>query len=163
MERRIRLALGILILLLMSPWSSMVEPGSEESDSLEAERDVEFFSIRTDAYSDFVGTYDSSNVQEQRTVEAHSRLGTYSIDGLELNRPLSNDVLEPRFDAQLLLINNDRNMLDVRKDLADPWIGGSRVCRSFRVDCSRNLDCVPGCANCSKCRCPVGCAPRDVP
>ena len=119
MERQIRLALGILILLLMSPWSSMVEPRSEESDSLEAERDVEFFSIRTDAYSDFVGTYDSSNVLEQRTVEAHSRLGTYSIDGLELNRPLSNDVLEPRRDAQLLLINIDRNMLDVRKDLSD--------------------------------------------
>ena len=119
MERQIRLALGILILLLMSPWSSMVEPGSEESDSLEAERDVEFFSIRTDAYSDFVGTYDASNVLEQRAVEAHSRLGTYSIDGLELNRPLSSDVLEPRFDAQLLLINNDRNMLDVRKDLSD--------------------------------------------
>ena len=119
MERQIRLALGILILLVMSPWSSMVEPGSKESDSLEAERDVEFFSIRTDAYSDFVGTYDASNVQEQRAVEAHSRLGTYSMTGLELNRPLSTDVLEPRFDAQLLLIDNDRNMLDVRQDLSD--------------------------------------------
>ena len=29
MERQVRLALGILILLLMSPWSSMVGPEQE--------------------------------------------------------------------------------------------------------------------------------------
>jgi hypothetical protein len=46
------------------------------------------------------------------------------MTGLELNRPLSTDVLEPRFDAQLLLIDNDRNMLDVRQDLSD--IPGAR-------------------------------------
>ena len=59
MERQIRLAIGILILLLMSPWSSMVSPETESSQNLDLERNVEFFSIRTDAYSDFVGTYDS--------------------------------------------------------------------------------------------------------
>ena len=78
MERQIRLALGILILLLMSPWSSMVGPEQESSPNLEDERNVEFFSIRTDAYSDFVGTYESSSVQEQRPVVAHSRLGEFS-------------------------------------------------------------------------------------
>ncbi len=60
MERRVRLALGILIILLMSPWSSMVGPETDEKQRLDDERDVEFFSIRTDAYSDFVGTYASS-------------------------------------------------------------------------------------------------------
>ena len=65
MERQVRLALGILILLLMSPWSSMVDPEAEENELLKDERDIEFFSIRTDAYSDFVGTYDGSNAQEQ--------------------------------------------------------------------------------------------------
>ena len=30
MERRVRLALGILIILLMSPWSSMVGPEADE-------------------------------------------------------------------------------------------------------------------------------------
>ena len=59
MERQIRLAIGILILLLMSPWSSMVSPETESSQNLDLERNVEFFSIRTDAYSDFVGTYES--------------------------------------------------------------------------------------------------------
>jgi len=119
MERQIRLALGILILLLMSPWSSMVGPEQESSPNLEDERNVEFFSIRTDAYSDFVGTYESSSVQEQRPVVAHSRLGEFSINGLELNRPLSSDVLEPRMDVQLLLIDNDRHMLEVRNDLSE--------------------------------------------
>ncbi len=119
MERQVRLALGILILLLMSPWSSMVGPEQESSQNLEDERDVEFFSIRTDAYSDFVGTYDESTQQEHRAVVAHSRLGEFSIHGLELNRPLSSDVLEPRMDVQLLLIDNDRHMLDVRKDLSE--------------------------------------------
>ena len=61
MERRVHLALGILIILLMSPWSSMVGPEADETQRLDDERDVEFFSIRTDAYSDFVGTYASSD------------------------------------------------------------------------------------------------------
>ena len=44
MERQVRLALGILLLLLMSPWSSMVDP-EQEQEQLENERNVEFFSI----------------------------------------------------------------------------------------------------------------------
>ena len=118
MERQVRLALGILILLVMSPWSSMVDPEQEPAQTLEVERDVEFFSIRTDAYSDFVGTYESEPIQEKRPVVAHSRLGEFSVNGLEINRPLSSDVLEPRMDAQLLLIDNDRHMLEVRNDLS---------------------------------------------
>ena len=93
MERQIRLAIGILILLLMSPWSSMVRPESDASQTLDLDRNVEFFSIRTDAYSDFVGTYASSTIEEQRPIEAHSRLGIFSVNGLELNRPLTTDVL----------------------------------------------------------------------
>ncbi|MAY05233.1 MAG: hypothetical protein CMB25_06530, partial [Euryarchaeota archaeon] len=119
MEQQVRLALGILILLLMSPWSSMVGPDEESKQHLEQERDVEFFSIRTDAYTDFVGTYESSFMDEQRPVEAHSRLGKFSVNGLELNRPLSSEVLEPRMDVQLLLIDNNRHMLEVRNDLSE--------------------------------------------
>ena len=47
MERQVRLALGILIILVMSPWSSMVSPEADETQRLDDERDVEFFSIRT--------------------------------------------------------------------------------------------------------------------
>ena len=119
MERQIRLAIGILILLLMSPWSSMVSHETESSQNLDLERNVEFFSIRTDAYSDFVGTYDSSTIEEQRPIEAHSRLGIFSVHGLELNRPLTTDVLEPRMDVQLLLIDNARHMSDVRSELSE--------------------------------------------
>jgi len=118
MERRVRLALGILIVLLMSPWSSMVGPETDETQRLDA-RDVEFFSIRTDAYSDFVGTYESSDVEEERAIIAESRIGTFSRNGLELYRPLSSVVLEPRLDVQLLLIDNDRHIADVRNDLSE--------------------------------------------
>ena len=119
MERQIRLAIGILILLLMSPWSSMVRPEYDASQTLDLDRNVEFFSIRTDAYSDFVGTYASSTIEEQRPIEAHSRLGIFSVNGLELNRPLTTDVLEPRMDVQLLLIDNARYMSEVRSELAE--------------------------------------------
>ena len=119
MERQIRLAIGILIVLLMSPWSSMVRPESDASSTLDLDRNVEFFSIRTDAYSDFVGTYSSSMIEEQRPIEAHSRLGVFSVNGLELNRPLTTDVLEPRMDVQLLLIDNARYMSEVRSELAE--------------------------------------------
>ena len=119
MERQICLAIGILILLLMSPWSSMVSPETESSQNLDLERNVEFFSIRTDAYSDFVGTYESSIIEEQRPIEAHSRLGIFSVNSLELNRPLTTDVLEPRMDVQLLLIDNARHMSEVRSELSE--------------------------------------------
>ena len=88
MQHRIHLALGILIILLMSPWSSMVGPEADEPQRLEDERDVEFFSIRTVAYSDFVGTYASSDVEEDRLIIADSRIGTFSSNGLELHRPI---------------------------------------------------------------------------
>ncbi|MEC7484504.1 MAG: hypothetical protein VX998_06925, partial [Candidatus Thermoplasmatota archaeon] len=100
MQHRIHLALGILIILLMSPWSSMVGPEADEPQRLEDERDVEFFSIRTDAYSDFVGTYASSDVEEDRLIVADSRIGTFSSNGLELHRPIPSEVLEPRLDVQ---------------------------------------------------------------
>ena len=119
MERRVRLALGILIILLMSPWSSMVGPEDDETQRLDDERDVEFFSIRTDAYSDFVGTYASSDVEENRLIVADSRIGTFSSNGLELHRPIPSEVLEPRLDVQLLLVDNDRHMADVRNDLSE--------------------------------------------
>ena len=119
MERRVRLALGILIILLMSPWSSMVGPEDDETQRLVDERDVEFFSIRTDAYSDFVGTYTLSDVEEERLIAAESRIGTFSSNGLELLRPLSSEVLEPRLDVQLFLVDNDRHMADVRNDLSE--------------------------------------------
>ncbi|MEC7112015.1 MAG: hypothetical protein VXW72_00640, partial [Candidatus Thermoplasmatota archaeon] len=119
MQHRIHLALGILIILLMSPWSSMVGPEADEPQRLEDERDVEFFSIRTDAYSDFVGTYGSSDVEEDRLIIADSRIGTFSSNGLELHSPISSEALEPRMDVQLLLIDNDRHMVDVRHDLSE--------------------------------------------
>ncbi|MEC7113134.1 MAG: hypothetical protein VXW72_06305, partial [Candidatus Thermoplasmatota archaeon] len=119
MERRVRLALGILILLLMSPWSSMAGPEADETQRLDDERDIEFFSIRTDAYSDFVGTYESSDVEEDRLIVADSRIGTFSSNGLELHRPIPSEVLEPRLDVQLLLVDNDRHMADVRNDLSE--------------------------------------------
>ena len=34
---------GILIILVMSPWSSMVSPEADETQRLDDERDVEFF------------------------------------------------------------------------------------------------------------------------
>ncbi|MEC8106492.1 MAG: S8 family serine peptidase, partial [Candidatus Thermoplasmatota archaeon] len=106
-------------ILLMSPWSSMVGPEDDETQRLDDERDVEFFSIRTDAYSDFVGTYESSDVEEDRLIVADSRIGTFSSNGLELHRPIPSEVLEPRLDVQLLLVDNDRHMADVRNDLSE--------------------------------------------
>ena len=119
MEQQTRLALGILILLMMSPWTSMVSPEVESEQNLTDQRNAEYFSIRTDAYSDFIGTYEDSEATEQRALVAESRLGVFSVNGLELNRPLSSDVLEPRLDVQLLLIDNDRHMQEVRNELSE--------------------------------------------
>jgi len=81
--------------------------------------DFEQFSIRTDAYSDFVGELDTSIEYEQRPIEANSRIGVFTTHGLETSRPLSSDVLEPRNDVRLLLVNNERNLFDVRSELSE--------------------------------------------
>ena len=118
MRHQWRPALGILLILLLSPWSSFIETEPEESTTLVGD-DFEQFSIRTDAYSDFVGELDSTIAQEQRAIEADSRIGVFTIHGLETSRPLSSDVLEPRNDVRLFLVNNDRNLIDVRSELSE--------------------------------------------
>lgn len=118
MRHQWRPALGILLILLLSPWSSLLQSEEEEPSALVAD-EFEQFSIRTDAYSDFVGELDTTIVQEQRPVEANSRIGVFTIHGLETSRPFSSDVLEPRNDVRLLLVNNERNLLDVRSELSE--------------------------------------------
>lgn len=113
-----RPALGILLILLLSPWSGLIQSDEEEPSTLTAD-DFEQFSIRTDAYSDFVGEFDSTIEQEHRPIEADSRIGVFTIHGLEPSRPLSTDVLEPRNDVRLFLVNNERNLIDVRSDLSE--------------------------------------------
>ena len=118
MRHQWRPALGILLILLLSPWSSLIQSEEDEPSSLMAD-DFEQFSIRTDAYSDFVGDLDTSTEQEQRPIEANSRIGVFTTHGLETSRPLSSDVLEPRNDVRLLLVNNERNLFDVRSELSE--------------------------------------------
>ena len=118
MRHQWRPALGILLILLLSPWSSLIQSEEDEPSALVAD-EFEQFSIRTDAYSDFVGELDTTIVQEQRPVEANSRIGVFTIHGLETSRPFSSDVLEPRNDVRLLLVNNERNLLDVRSELSE--------------------------------------------
>ena len=118
MRHQWRPALGILLILLLSPWSSLIQSEEDEPSSLMAD-DFEQFSIRTDAYSDFVGELDTSIEYEQRPIEANSRIGVFTTHGLETSRPLSSDVLEPRNDVRLLLVNNERNLFDVRSELSE--------------------------------------------
>ena len=118
MRHQWRPALGILLILLLSPWSSLIQTEEEESSALMGD-EFEQFSIRTDAYSDFVGELDATIGHEQRPVEANSRIGVFTLHGLETSRPLSSDVLEPRNDVRLLLVNNERNLLDVRSELSE--------------------------------------------
>ena len=118
MRHQWRPALGILLILLLSPWSSLIQSEEDEPSSLMA-NDFEQFSIRTDAYSDFVGELDTSIEHEQRPIEANSRIGVFTTHGLETSRPLSSDVLEPRNDVRLLLVNNERNLFDVRSELSE--------------------------------------------
>ena len=118
MRHQWRPALGILLILLLSPWSSLIQSEEDESITL-IDDEFEQFSIRTDAYSDFVGELDATIEQEQRSVEANSRIGVFTIHGLETSRPLSNDVLEPRNDVRLLLVDNERNLIDVRSELSE--------------------------------------------
>ena len=118
MRHQWRPALGILLILLLSPWSSFIQTEPEESTTLVGD-EFEQFSIRTDAYSDFVGELDSTVAQEQRAIEADSRIGVFTLHGLETSRPLSSDVLEPRNDVRLFLVNNERNLIDVRSELSE--------------------------------------------
>ena len=114
-----RLTAGVFVLLLVFSTTSSVLLPKDVEDAAPTTFNSEWvrFDVREDVYKDAVGVSDESLLQETRDALATSPFGVFDEEGLELQRPVPETLLEPRFDVLLLIVSNDMRLHDVRAEL----------------------------------------------
>jgi len=108
----------LLILLLLSTFSSLITPVSEPEIAEEDSR-WQRIELSADTMKGLVGTLDLSIVGEERAVLADSRLGIYDQGGLLLRSDIPEELLMPRGDLLLLLITDQVQITSARSALLD--------------------------------------------
>jgi uncharacterized membrane protein len=108
----------VFVLLLMLSSSSSIFK-MEQSDTTTASLPPEWvrFDVKEGVYFDAVGSLDEALLDEQRAPLAMGPFGTFDANGLTLARPVSQSLLEPRFDLLLLVASNDLRLRDLRLEL----------------------------------------------
>ncbi|MAF93924.1 hypothetical protein CMO85_04600 [Candidatus Woesearchaeota archaeon] len=116
-----RLTAGVFVLLLVLSTSSSFLLASDARDQDLTTFNPEWvrFDVREGVYNDAFGLLDATLSIEERAPLAVSTFGTFDTQGLELLRPVPADLLEPRFDALLLIVSNEMRLQDVRNELND--------------------------------------------
>ncbi len=111
----------LVILFVLQSTSPLLHPGGVDSSEMESEGGIEWvqFDLVDGTYSDAVGYSDSSPLSEHRDIIASSRIGTFDLNGFQLDRPVPEQWLLPRLDLSLVLISNEVLMMDVRTALDD--------------------------------------------
>jgi len=112
---------GLIILFLLQSTSPLLHPTGVGSSEIELEGGIEWvqFDLIDDVYSDAVGYSEYSPSSENREIIASSRIGTFDINGFQLDRPIPGEWMVTRFDLSLVLVSNEVLMLDVRTALND--------------------------------------------
>ena len=114
-----RLTAGVFVLLLVFSTTSSVLLPKDAEDATPTTFDPEWvrFDVQEDVYKDAVGVLDETLHQETRDPLAISPFGVFDEQGLELQRPVPETLLEPRFDVLLLIVSNEMRLHDVRVEL----------------------------------------------
>lgn len=114
-----RICAGVFVVLLLASTSgSVLMPTSQQTDVQSAyPPNWVRFDIRDDVYHNAEGTMDETVVEETRAPVAVSSIGQFDGQGLELNRPIPAELMQPRFDLLLLVLSNDLPMTEAREDL----------------------------------------------
>lgn len=112
---------ALITLFLLQSTSPLLHPVGVDSSEMENEGGIEWvqFDLIDGVYSDAVGYSQYSQSTEQREVIATSRIGTFDLNGFQLDRPVPEEWMLPRFDLSLVLISNEMLMMDVRTALDD--------------------------------------------
>ncbi len=112
-----RTAALLLILLLLSSFSSLITPTTEPL-AVEDEPQWQRIELSADTMKSLVGKIDLSVVGEEREVLADSRLGIYDQGGLLLRNEIPEELLLPRNDLSLLLISDKVQITAARTALS---------------------------------------------
>ena len=77
------------------------------------------FELRDDVFNEAIGVYNYHDLSEQRLIQADSIIGSFDEFGLELNRPISAEWLQPRDDLVLVLASTEVTLKEVRTAIND--------------------------------------------
>ena len=114
-------AIALITLFLLQSTSPLLHPIGVVSSEIELEGGIEWvqFDLIDDVYSDAAGYNEYSPWSENREIIASSRIGTFDINGFQLDRPIPSEWMVTRFDLSLVLVSNEVLMMDVRTALND--------------------------------------------
>ena len=113
-----RLSAGVfVVLLLFSTTSSLLLPTSQSDEVSTFNPEWVRFEVREDAYHDAKGVMDDTLTPEHRALEARTPIGVFDHLGFTLDRPVPDDLLEPRFDVLMLIVSNEMHLQQVRNEL----------------------------------------------
>ena len=114
-------AIALITLFLLQSTSPLFHPIGVVSSEIELEGGIEWvqFDLIDDVFSDAAGYNEYSPWSENREIIASSRIGTFDINGLQLDRPIPSEWMVTRFDLSLVLVSNEVLMMDVRTALND--------------------------------------------
>jgi len=115
-----RICAGVFVLLLLVSTSGSVLMPKAQNEEVQSDYPPNWvrFDIKDDVYHEAVGTMDTTLTDEVRAPVAISSIGQFDEQGLELNRPIPAELMEPRFDLLLLILSNDVRMTEAREALS---------------------------------------------
>jgi uncharacterized membrane protein len=111
----------VALFVLQSTFSTVDLSVESDTDRLHNADGVEWvqFDLVDGVYGDAVGVLDQIHIVEDRSITAHSRIGTFDLEGLHLERPLSSEWLQGRSDLRLFLINESVELQTARTQIED--------------------------------------------
>lgn len=117
-ERGRILVVFLLVLLFGSSTGPLLTsaPSQTTIESLVEPEWVQF-DLREGVYHDAWGEMDEHLELEVRDIRANSTFGTFDVNGLQVNRPVPSEWMQPRFDLLMVLISDETRFSQARQQL----------------------------------------------
>ncbi len=111
----------LVVLFILQSASNLAINESSRIEVTEGPNQIDrvHFELRDDVFSDAVGVYNHNDLSEHRLIQANTVIGTFDEFGLELNRPISAEWLQPRDDLMLVLASTEVSLKEVRTSIND--------------------------------------------
>ena len=110
----------VTLFVLQSTFSAVDLSKDLTEDALHNDDGVEWvqFDLVDGVYGDAVGSLSQTSSLEERPTTAISNIGTFDLDGLHLERPMSTEWLQGRADLRLYLIDSSVHLQTARSEMA---------------------------------------------
>ena len=110
----------VTLFVLQSTFSAVDLSKDSTEDALHNDDGVEWvqFDLVDGVYADAVGSLSQTSSLEERPMTAISNIGTFDLDGLHLERPMSTEWLQGRADLRLYLIDSSVHLQTARSEMA---------------------------------------------